>query len=44
MTHGIIPLLATLGMIGVGVLGVVRLANMIEQAAVGVAELGGDGR
>lgn len=40
----VLPVLAALAMIGVGVLGVVRLANMIEAAAVGVAELGGDAR
>lgn len=41
MTHGILPMLVTLGMLGVGVLGVVRAANTIEEAAVGVAELNG---
>lgn len=40
MTHAI-SILLSLSMIGLGVLGVVRLANMIEEAAVGVAELNG---
>lgn len=44
MTHGIVPLLATLGLIGLGVYGVVRLANTIERAAVGVTEIGGGDR
>lgn len=44
MTHAVLPLLATLSLIGLGVYAVVRLTNMIEAAAVGVAELGGGRR